>query len=63
MGVPGPAVKVKMTSEGLNGDLLDTPDAPAPDGAQERTQDNSSDDDDDDDSFSDEDSSSMDDSD
>ncbi|XP_067945555.1 WASH complex subunit 3-like [Watersipora subatra] len=30
MGVPPPAVKMKMKSEGFNPDLLDTPDAPAP---------------------------------
>jgi Subunit CCDC53 of WASH complex len=28
MGVPVPAVKMKMANEGLNPDLLDTPDAP-----------------------------------
>ncbi|KAI8791612.1 WASH complex subunit CCDC53 [Biomphalaria glabrata] len=31
-GVPPPAVKGKMAMEGLNPDLLDTPDAPAPAG-------------------------------
>ncbi|KAH9525088.1 WASH complex subunit 3 [Bulinus truncatus] len=31
-GVPPPAVKGKMAMEGLNPDLLDTPDAPVPDG-------------------------------
>ncbi|XP_062603935.1 WASH complex subunit 3-like [Saccostrea cucullata] len=30
VGVPEPAVKNKMRAEGLNPDLLDTPDAPAP---------------------------------
>ncbi|KAI0241862.1 WASH complex subunit 3 [Lamellibrachia satsuma] len=29
MGVPPPAIKLKMTSENVNPDLLDTPDAPA----------------------------------
>lgn len=33
-GVPPPAVKMKMSAEGLNPDLLDTPDAPAPPQAQ-----------------------------
>ncbi|KAK2182430.1 hypothetical protein NP493_354g03056 [Ridgeia piscesae] len=32
MGVPPPAIKLKMTSENVNPDLLDTPDAPAPPG-------------------------------
>ncbi|XP_059154056.1 WASH complex subunit 3-like [Physella acuta] len=38
-GVPPPAVKGKMAMEGLNPDLLDTPDAPAPGGAPQTSQD------------------------
>jgi len=34
MGVPAQGVKVKMAAEGLNPDLLDTPDAPAPSGGE-----------------------------
>lgn len=33
-GVPPPAIKMKMSAEGLNPDYLDTPDAPAPAGRQ-----------------------------
>jgi len=35
MGVPEPAVKVKMTAEGIDPDILDDPDAPAPDAGEE----------------------------
>ncbi|XP_045198149.2 WASH complex subunit 3-like [Mercenaria mercenaria] len=54
VGVPEHAVKMKMSAEGLNPDLLDTPDAPAPaSGAN----------DDDDDDFSDSSNNQSDDSD
>ncbi|KAK0052860.1 WASH complex subunit CCDC53 [Biomphalaria pfeifferi] len=54
-GVPPPAVKGKMAMEGLNPDLLDTPDAPAPPGGAPTTNGDASDqeDSDSDASFSD----------
>ncbi|WAR09027.1 WASC3-like protein [Mya arenaria] len=44
-GVPETAVKGKMAAEGLNPDLLDTPDAPAPAGGASKNDDFSSDED------------------
>ncbi|KAH3738664.1 WASH complex subunit 3-like [Dreissena polymorpha] len=38
-GVPVPAIKTKMSVEGLNPDLLDTPDAPAPAGGTTKAND------------------------
>uniref|UniRef100_UPI003AACC673 WASH complex subunit 3 isoform X3 n=1 Tax=Centroberyx gerrardi TaxID=166262 RepID=UPI003AACC673 len=39
VGVPVMAIKNKMVMEGLNPNLLDTPDAPVPDGAKSRSED------------------------
>ncbi|XP_060595148.1 WASH complex subunit 3-like [Ruditapes philippinarum] len=55
MGVPESAVKMKMSAEGLNPDLLDDPDAPAPAGGADNN--------DDDDDFSDSSDNQSDDSD
>ncbi|CAL1546919.1 unnamed protein product [Lymnaea stagnalis] len=52
-GVPLPAVKGKMAMEGLNPDLLDTPDAPAPAGSQGPASEDSGQDSDSEASFSD----------
>lgn len=49
MGVPAPALSLKMKQEGLDPDLLETPDAPAPAGGQSSKKADS------DDSFSDDD--------
>ncbi|KAL5010148.1 hypothetical protein ScPMuIL_012453 [Solemya velum] len=62
VGVPPPAIKIKMAAEGLIPDLLDTPDAPAPSGGVSQKKD-SDDDGDDDDDDEDEDGSDKNDSD
>ncbi|XP_038636309.1 WASH complex subunit 3 isoform X3 [Scyliorhinus canicula] len=41
VGVPVMAIRTKMVSEGLNPDLLETPDAPVPDGVKENDGDSS----------------------
>ncbi|XP_067906249.1 WASH complex subunit 3 [Heterodontus francisci] len=41
VGVPVMAIRNKMISEGLNPDLLETPDAPVPDGVKEDDEDSS----------------------
>ncbi|GCB61704.1 WASH complex subunit 3 [Scyliorhinus torazame] len=41
VGVPVMAIRTKMVSEGLNPDLLETPDAPVPDGIKENDGDSS----------------------
>lgn len=50
LGVPVAAVKLKMSAEGVNADILDNPDAPAPPGAPSLTATDDEDSDDSDDS-------------